>query len=285
MLKKISAVLLLGWSLLMLSGCQPAASGADTIKVGTISGPETWLMEVAKGVAAQCYGLKVDIVTFTDYNIPNVALNDGSIGANMFQHLPFLQAQIKARGYHLVSVGKTFLYPMGIYSKKLKSLSLLKSGSKVAIPNDPSNEARALLLLQKAKLITLKPNISVMATTLDIKTNPQHLKFIALDAAQLPRALSDVSLAVINTNYSIPAGLRPSQALFAEKADSPYANIVVVRAADKNSLKARELVAALHSKAVLQAAQRIFGDGAIPAWNVNAPVMPCKAMTKTHTAG
>lgn len=259
-----------------ISGCQKSQHDAvDTLKVGTIAGPETQLMEVAKKVAMSCYGLNVKIITFSDYNIPNTALEDGSISANMFQHLPYLQAQNKARGLHLVSVGKTFVYPMGIYSNKITSLNQLQTGAKVAVPNDPSNEARALLLLQKAKLIQLKPDAGVLATPADIAKNPKQLKFTALDAAQLPRALSDVSIAVINTNYAIPAGLTPSKALFAESKDSPYANVVAARQDDKDSIKVKELVAALHSKEVLAASEKIFADGAIPAWNTKAPLMPC----------
>jgi D-methionine transport system substrate-binding protein len=275
MLKKIIVSLCLLPALLLV-GCHGKKEAANEIKVGTISGPETNLMEVAKSVAKNCYGLDVDIVVFSDYNIPNAALQDDSIGANMFQHVPYLNAQNKARGYHLVSVGKTFVYPMGVYSNKIKNLADLKDGAKVAIPNDPTNEARALLLLQKAKLIELKPNATVLATPSDILKNPKHLNFVALNAAMLPRALHDVSIAVINTTFAIPAGLHPTSALYAEGPDSPYANVVVTRPADKNSIKVKELLAALHSKEVLATAQRIFGDAAIPAWNQKQPLLPCK---------
>ncbi len=275
MFKKI-IILLLSCAVLTLLGCTQEKTPADVIKVGTIAGPETKLLEVAKGVAKRCYGLNIIIVAFTDYNTPNAALNDGSIGANMFQHKPFLDKAIQERGYDIVSVGKTFIYPMGVYSNKIQHLSQLKQGDKVAIPNDPSNETRALLLLQKAGLITLKPKITVLGTISDIQLNHKQLKFVALNAAQLPRSLSDVTIAVINTNFAIPAGLSPSKALYAEAADSPYANVVVVHKGNTELPKVKELVASLHSKEVLQAAKQIFGDGALPAWNVGAPVMPCK---------
>lgn len=265
MIKKLVSLLLCSF-LLILTGCQHKEA-KNTIKVGTIAGPETALMEVAKKVALQRYGLHIDIVRFSDYNTPNAALSDGSIDANMFQHVPFLQQQIKARGYKLAVVGKTFVYPMAIYSKKIAHLAQLPAHSKVAIPNDPSNEARALLLLQKAGLITLKPHITVNATTLDIVKNPKDLQFVELGAAELPRALSDVEIATINTNYALPAGLSPKKnALFAEGDDSLYANVVVVRDDEKGEKKFKELVAALHSKAVLKKAKQLFGDGAIPAW-------------------
>lgn len=170
--------------------------------------------------------------------------------------------------YQLTPIGTTFIYPVGIYSKKIKSLADLESGSRVAIPNDPSNEARALLLLQQAKLIELDPKMNKMsATPLDITANPYHLIFNELDVAQLPRSLDDVDLAVINTNYAVPAGLSPSRdALFHEGKDSPYANIVVVRTVDKNNPQLLKLVIALHSPEVLAKAKQLFGPDAIPVF-------------------
>lgn len=236
---------------------------ANVVRVGTIAGPETQLMDVAKKVAKEKFGLRVKVITFTDYSIPNQALQEGEIDANAFQHYPFLLSQIKAHGYSLVPVGDTFLYPMGMYSKKIKTLSEVKSGDEIAIPNDPSNEARALLLLQKSGLITLKPNITINATVEDIATNPKQVKLIALSAAQLPRSLDDVTIAAINTNYAIPAGLTPSHALFLEQTDSPYINLIVARAADKNAKKIKELVAAYQSAPVKEEAKTLFGDSAI----------------------
>lgn len=278
MIKKIIATAFTVLFALGITGCDnKGKTPADVIRVGTIAGPETSLMEVAKRYAKECYGLTIKIVTFSDYNIPNMALNDGSIDANMFQHLPFLKMQNRQRGYKIMSVGETFVYPMGIYSKEINHLKELKPGDTVAIPNDPSNEMRALLLLQKAGLIRLHQGTTVLGTLSDIRSNPKKLKFIALDAAQLPRSLKDVTVAVINTNFAIPAGLHPSTALAQEGPDSPYANIVAVRMDNIHLPKVQELVASLHSKPVLEAAKRIFGDGAIPAWNTKEPVYPpCK---------
>lgn len=252
-----------------LFACQQSeeASSKNRIKVGTIAGPETRLMEVAKQVAADQYGLDIQIVEFNDYTMPNIALNDGSIDANMIQHQPYLDAAIKAHGYKLVTIGKTFVYPMGIYSKKVEKLSDVKSGATVAIPNDPSNEGRALLLLQKAGLITLKNPDDLNATPLDIVRNDKQLKFKEIDAAQLPRVLDDVTLSVINTNYGIPAGLLPDRdALFIEDADSPYANIVVVRQGEESDPRFQQLMNALHSPAVLKEAKKVFKDQFVPAW-------------------
>jgi len=265
-MKRILLVLLT----LTLLSCSHHKEAANVVRVGTIAGPETQLMSVAKKVAFKEFGLHVKIITFTDYSTPNQALEDGDIDVNAFQHYPFLLSQIKARGYSLVPVGDTFLYPMALYSHKIKKLSELKSGDQIAIPNDPSNEARALLLLQKAGLIMLKPKATINATTHDIDSNPHHYKIVSMDAAQLPRVLQDVSLAAINTNYAMPAGLSPSKdALFEEQTDSPYMNIFVARAVDKNTVKIKELVQAYHSAAVLAAAKKLFGDGAIAGFAIN----------------
>ncbi len=268
-------IIVISLGLILISACSQQKS-ANEIKVGTISGPETQLMETAKDVALKKYGLQVDIVEFSDYNMPNTALNDGSIDANMFQHQPYLDQVIKDKHYDLVAVGKTFIYPMGIYSSKINSINDVHMKDIVAIPDDPSNEARALLLLQKAGLITLKAGVGATATPLDIASNPKQLQVKELDAAQLPRVLPDVVLAVINTNYAIPAGLMPNppkgvkpsskDALVVEGSDSLYANLVVVRTADKNNPQFKELVDALHSPEVLQAAQQLFNGQAIPAW-------------------
>jgi D-methionine transport system substrate-binding protein len=254
----------------LLTSCDSSSTqnvANKTLKLGTIAGPETQLMEVAKKVAKQKYDLNVELVTFSDYTMPNVALNDGSIDANMFQHIPYLDASIKARGFQITPVGKTFIYPMGIFSKKIKQLDEIQPGDKIAIPNDPSNEARALLVLQSAGLIKLKSKSGITATIHDISDNPQQLKIVELDAAQLPRVLDTVTLAVINNTYAVPAGLIASKnAIFVERADSPYANVVVVRTADKNNSQIKELVAAIQSPEVATAAEKIFKGSAIPAW-------------------
>jgi D-methionine transport system substrate-binding protein len=270
MFKKVLGVLL-GLSLLGLFACSQK-EGVNTVSVGTIAGPETQLMEVAKKVAKKRYGLNIKIVTFTDYLTPNIALNEGSIDANAFQHLPYLKAQVKMHRYKIIPVAKTFLYPMALYSQKINKLSQLKEGAKVAIPNDPSNEARALLLLQNAKLIRLRHGAGINATPLDVVENPKKLKFVALDAAELPRVLDDVAIAAINTNYAVPSGLSPSKdALFVESAKSPYTNIIAIRPGEKNAKKIKELVASFQSEPVVKEAKKLFGDAAIPGFKVKTP--------------
>lgn len=248
-----------------LTGCSAPKNPSD-IRVGTIAGPETKLVEAAQEMAKQ-QGVTIKIVEFTDYAMPNAALNEGSIDANVFQHQPYLDESIKNKHYELVAIGKTFIYPMGIYSKTLKHLADIQEGATIAIPNDPSNEGRALLLLENAKLIKLKPNTHLILTLADISENPKHLKIKELDAAQLPRTLEDVSLAIINSNYAVAAGLLPEKdALFLENKQSPYANLIVVRKQDIHNPKLQILVNSLHSQSVLTTAKELFKGGAIPAW-------------------
>lgn len=264
MLKKLKTLFLLS-GVIFLTACH--SSDKNTLKVGTLSGPETELMEVAKQTAKDKYHLNVKIIEFTDYTEPNAALNDGSIDANMFQHQPYLDQQIKDRHYALIAIGKTFIYPMGIYASKLKNLSDLRTNALISIPNDPSNEGRALLLLQKAGVITLKPSAGLYATPNEIARNAKHITFKELDAAQLARSLPDVDAAVINSNYAVPAGLSPTKdAIFHEGTDSPYANIIVIRLDEQNDPRMKQLVSAFQSEEVKKAAKKIFNDQAIAAW-------------------
>lgn len=256
---------ILAFCFLILSLISCSKPSPNTLVIGTIAGPETELVETAKAVAKNKYGLNIKIVTFNDYNLPNEALQDGSLDANVYQHLPYLHAAIKAHGYNLKSIGRTFVYPVGIYSKKYTALNQLPEKGIIAIPNDPSNEVRALQLLEKSHLITLK-NTSTMGLK-DIDQNPKNFQFKEMDAAQLPRVLPDVDAAIINTNFALLAGLSPAQdALFTEDKTSPYANIIVIR---KDSFKEDQLklfVNALNSPEVQKKAKSLFGDAAIPAW-------------------
>ena len=267
MFKKISSVLLVVIAVSFLVACSPKKSNPNVVVVGTISGPETQLMEVAKVVAMNRYHLDVQIIPFSDYNAPNLAVASGALDANAFQTKPFLDEQVKMQHFNLVSIGNTFIYPMGVYSHKIKSLSELKNGDTVALPNDPSNEARGLLLLQQANLITIKPGVGVNATPQDVINNPKQLKFVELDAAELPRALDSVTLAAINTNYASAAKLSLSKdALIVESTKSPYMNLIVVQASRLHEQKLLDLVRAYQSQPVLDEAKQLFGDSAIPGW-------------------
>ena len=251
---------------LLFAGC--GQNGDEhKIKVGAIAGSEAQIVEEAAKVAKEKYGLEVEVVTFSDFATPNVALNDGSIDVNAFQHKPYLDSQIKDRGFKLVAVGNTFVYPIAAYSKKIKSLSELKEGAQVAVPNDPTNLGRSLLLLQKQGLLSLRAHSGLNATVLDIIDNPKKLKIIELEAAQLPRSLDDVELAIINTVYASQINLLPSRdGLFVEDKDSPYVNLVVAREDNKDAKKVKEFVAAYQSEAVYQKALELFKGGVVKGW-------------------
>ncbi len=243
-------------------------SPEEELKVGVTSGWSEEVMKTAQTVAESEYHLKLKVVTFNDYVLPNTALANGNIDSNIFQHLPYLDAQVKARGYHLVPIAKTFVYPMGFYSRKISTLKELNDNALIALPNDPSNEGRSLLLLEKAGLISLKPNAGTLASLKDITTNPKNLRFKLLDAAQLPRVLKDADLVALTNDYIGPAGFQTNQALLKEGADSLYANIIVVRAEDKDNPRFQKLVTVMHSKAVLEKTKALFPNGAaIPAWD------------------
>ena len=241
----------------------------NTIKVGVASTIDANLLKVAKQYAKQHYGLNIKIIQFDDYVQPNEALNNHSIDANIFQHVPYLNAQIKARNYKITPIAKTFVYPFGFYSKTIKHLSDLKKNAIIAIPNDPSNEGRALLLLQKSKIILLKPGVGLLPTPNDIISNRLHLKFVELNAAQIPRSLNNVSLGGLTNDYTRPAGLTPSNAILLEGSDSPYANVIAVRTNEKNKNVFKELTQAIHSKEYTKAVLKQYPNGAaIPAYTI-----------------
>lgn len=241
-------------------------ASAETIKVGVTAGPHAQILEAVKPIAAKD-GLDIQILEFTDYVIPNQALAGGDLDANSFQHQPYLDNQVKDRGFDLVSVGKTVVYPIGIYSKKVKSLDELQSGAKVAIPNDPTNGGRVLLLLQAKGLIKLKDGGTLKASPIDIVENPKKLEIVELDAAQLPRSLDDVTVAAINTNFALEAGIDPvKDAIAREAADSPYANVIAVRKADKDKPWVAKLVKAYNSPEVKEFILTKFKNAVVPAF-------------------
>lgn len=254
---------------LLLSACDKPNNAADHIKVGISASIDQPIWTAVKKTAKDKYNLDVEVVTFTDYVQPNEALNNKDIDANVFQHGPYLEQQNKERGYKLVAVGKTFVYPIAGYSRKIKSIDALPDGAQVAIPNDPTNLGRSLLLLQKNGLITLKDGTGLRPTSLDITANPKHLKIVEIEAAQLPRTLDDgkVDVAIINTNYSSQIGLSPNKdGLFVEDKDSPYVNLIVAREDNQSSEKIKNLIKAYQTDDVLAAAGQVFHGDAIKGW-------------------
>lgn len=265
-------VLILATGLLAGCGANTAAkndaapSEKKTLKVGVTAGPHAEIMEEVKKVAEK-EGLNLELVEFNDYMQPNVALNQGDIDANSYQHLPFLENQIKDRKYELTSIAKTVIFPMGIYSKKVKAISELKEGATVAIPNDPSNGGRALLLLEKAGLLKLKPGLGVNVTVADIVENVKNIKVSEIEAAQIPRSLDDVDAAAVNTNYAVVAGLIPTKdAIVLENADSPYANLLVVRTKDKDNPVFQRLIKAYQSPEVKKFIEEKYKGSFVPTW-------------------
>lgn len=237
-----------------------------TVRIAVTAGPHAQIAEVARKVAARD-GLVLKIVEFQDYIQPNAALDAGDVEANSYQHKPFLDTQIQARGYKLTAVGATVTFPMGIYSKRYKSLTDLPAGAKVGIQNDPSNSGRALQLLQKAGVIQLKPTAGISATVADVVANPKKLQIVQVEAAQLPRSLDDLDAAAINTNYALQAGLVPTRdAIAIEAAQSPYANLLVVRTADKDKPWVPKLIKAFQSPEVRQLVESQFSGSMVPAF-------------------
>lgn len=261
-----AAVLLL---LAALSGCDQKSADNNPIKVGVINGAEQDVAEVAKKVAKEKYGLDVELVGFSGSLLPNDPTANGELDVNVFQHRPFLQQENKAKGYKLVAVGNTFIFPMAGYSRKIKQVSQLKQGDTVAIPNDATNLGRALLLLQKEKLIRLKADTGLLPTQVDIIDNPLHLKILELEGAQLPRVLDDpkVTVAIISTTYIQQTGLNPVQdGVFIEDKQSPYVNIIVTREENKDAPNVQNFIKAYQSPEVAAAAEKIFNGGAVPGW-------------------
>jgi len=243
-----------------------ATASDKPLKIGVTAGPHAQIMEQVKKVAERD-GLRIQIIEFSDYVQPNAALASGDLDANSYQHKPYLDAQIKDRGYSFIAAAPTVNFPIGIYSKKIKSLADLKEGARFGIPNDPTNGGRVLLLLQAQGLIQLKPDAGLKATPLDITSNPKKIKFVELDAAQLPRSLDDLDVAAINTNYAMPAGLNPKRDSIAqEAADSPYVNILVVREEDKEKPWLARLVKAYHSDEVRSFIDKEFQGSVVVGW-------------------
>lgn len=214
--------------LCLVVSCLLGVLGAVELKVGASAVPHAQILENVKEDLAKD-GVELKIIVFSDYVTPNLALNDGAIDANYFQHKPYLEKMIKDRGLNLKSVVAIHIEPLGIYSKRFKSLTHLKKNARVAIPNDPTNGARALILLHNEGVIKLKDPSNLSATMFDIIDNPKRVKIIPMEAPLLPRMLGDVDIAVINGNYALQAGLSHKDALALEDKRSPYANIVVTR--------------------------------------------------------
>ncbi len=267
----LAALVLSGLALFAAgSGANAQAPAADKpLKIGVSAGPYGDILREAAKLSAE-QGVKAEIIEFTDWNQPNAALQAGDIDLNNFQNRPYLANQVKTRGYTIVALDESILVPAGLYSKKYTSFADIPAGSKIAIPNDPTNGGRALLLFQKAGLIKLKPGSGLYASVLDVVDNPKNLKIVEIDAAQLPRSLDDVAAAFVSSNYAYLAGLQLKSALLAEttlEESKPYFTLVFAAREDrKDDPRIAKFIAVYRSQPVKDFTLAKFNGSLIPTW-------------------
>ncbi|MCY1152043.1 MAG: MetQ/NlpA family ABC transporter substrate-binding protein [Sphaerochaetaceae bacterium] len=257
----LTLIALVSVSTVFASGAKESEE-TNKIVIGATPEPHAAMLNLVKD-DLEAQGYELEIIEFTDYVTPNEALESGEIDANFFQHLPYLETFNKEHNTHLVSAGGIHVEPIALYSKTVSSIDELEDGATIAIPNDPTNEGRALLLLESANLITLKDDAGLEATPFDIKDNPNNFKFQEIEAATLPRIIGDVDAAIINGNYAIPAGLIATQdGLLIEGAQSPYVNVIAIKEGNE-SAKIDALVKALKSDKVASWVQEQYPNGEV----------------------
>ena len=265
-MKKIVATLLIALvALAAFAGgaAETSADGNIVLRVGASPEPHGTLLSLIVDQLAE-QGITLEIVEFTDYVMPNEALQAGEIEANYFQHLPYLESYNNEHGYNLVSAGGIHIEPMALYSTKYDSLEAIPDGATIAIPNDPTNEGRALLLLESAGLIELDDEAGIEAVPADVTSNPHGYRFSEIEAASLPRVLDDADAAVINGNYAIPAGLIATRdGLYVEGGDSPYVNVIAVRNGEEDNAAVQALVEALKSEKVAAFVAENYPNGEV----------------------
>ena len=237
------------------------------LKVGATPAPHAEILEQVKPLLAE-QGIDLEIVQYNDYNTPNDAVEDGSLDANYFQHITYMNNYNEANGTHLVNAGVIHYEPFGLYAGKTASLDALADGAQIAVPNDTTNEARALLLLVQEGLIKLADGVGINATTLDIVENPKNLDIVELEAAQIPSRLADVDMAVINGNYALDAGLKVADALAIEAADGTaaqaYENVIAVKEGNENNEAIKALVEALQSDTIRDYINDTYNGAVVP---------------------
>lgn len=238
-----------------------------TLKVGATPVPHAEILNKLVPVLKE-QGVNLEVVEFTDYIQPNVQVYEKQLDANFFQHVPYLDQFNKDKGYDLVKAAGVHIEPFGVYSNKIKAIEELKDGAKIAIPNDPSNGGRALILLAQHGLIELDEAAGVDVTVADIKANPREFEIVELEAATLPRVLDEVDIAAINTNYALEADLNPTEdALFIEDKESPYVNILVTRSDNQNDEAIQKLVKALQSPEIEAFINDTYKGAVVPAFD------------------
>lgn len=241
------------------------AQAPQVVRIGVSPGPHAEILEKVKPLLAP-KGIDLKIIEFSDYVVPNQALDAGELEANSFQNQPYLDNQVKDRGFKLVSVGLTVNFPLGIYSAKYKSWADVPDGASIAIQNDPTNGGRSLLLLQDKGVIKLKDGVGFKPGPVDIVANPKKLKFIEVEAAQTPRTLADVAAAAINTNYAVDAKIEPTSAILREDPKGPYVNVIAVRAGDKDKPWVKTLVETYQSPEIKAFVAERFKGNVLAGW-------------------
>ncbi|GIM47197.1 methionine ABC transporter substrate-binding protein [Collibacillus ludicampi] len=237
-----------------------------TLKVGASAVPHAEILNYIKPKLKQ-EGVELDVKVFNDYVQPNIQLNEKQLDANFFQHIPYLEQFNKDHNMNLVDVAKVHIEPMGVYTKKGEDIKKVKDGATISVPNDATNEGRALKLLEKAGVFQLDDTKGYKVTPSDIKENPHHVQIKPLEAAMLPRTIDDVDFAVINTNYALQANLNPTKdAVFIEGKDSPFANVLVTRQDNKDSEAIKKLVQELNSPDVKKYIEDHYKGAIVPAF-------------------
>lgn len=268
-LRLLGVSLLVAATGLTLAACGNKSSkqlSDKSITVGVTAGPHEQIMQQVKKIAAK-HGLTIKLKSFTDYVTPNSALQSGDIQANSFQTDQFLKSAMKQKGYKFVAAFKTVALPMGIYSKSLKSLKDLKKGNSIAVPNDPTQECRALKLFEKAGVLKLKKGIGDSATKKDVVSNPKHIKIYELDAAQIPKQLSQVTAAAINSNFAIDNNISLTSALYSESLkNNPWPNYFVVKAGHKNDKVVKQIKKYYQSKQIKNYVKKEFKGAVVAQW-------------------
>lgn len=267
MKKIIFTLLVITLILSIFTGCSSKANTEDApLKVGVTAGPHEQIVEKVKEIAKE-KGLEIEIVSFNDYIQPNIQLFEKQLDVNSYQHTPYLDKFNADHKMDLVSVASTVNFPMGIYSNKIQSLDQLKEGDRISLPNDPTNEARALILLQSANVIKLKNTNDLNITITDIIENPKNIEFIELDAPMVAHSLEDVAAAAINTNYAMQAGFNPvKDSIFIESKDSPWVNIIATRPDNKDAEKIKQFIEIYQSEEVKKFIEETFGGSVVPGF-------------------
>ena len=268
-MKKLGVLLLAALLVFVAVGCgakEAKAPEVQSLKIGVTGGPHEQVAKKVKELAT-AEGLEIELVVFNEYIQPNIQLFEKQLDANIFQHEPYLNKFNADRSMNLVTIAPTVNFPMGIYSNKIKSPADLKDGDQVAVPNDATNQARALILLQTAGVIKLKDGVGTAASVKDIADNPKQIKIVELEAPMLIRTLPDVAAAVINTNFIIEAGMNPiKDSIFIEDKNSPWVNFIVTRPELKDDARISKLVEVYHSAEVRKFIEESFGGSVVPAF-------------------